>query len=374
MSDFGDFDFGGDDGFDGGFDDGFGEEGSDVEEQPVAEESAVEESAAEESAAEESGADHEGDHDGDHDGEKGEHHMEKGEHHDGMMHHDSPFEMMMKVETLMRWSAIDPFMGNLTYLLVAAGVTTHAALMAFRYTSRTGYYNAFLSGTGTNWFEIGDMIQNYANLSLFGIAFITQLLALFGILTWLNALVWFWGIMLAGGLANGVGAFFKFLAYDNCWDKATGCDGTVKADMIAGTAMSTSVSLTLYMQAENWMWGVWEGQTQEEKDAQVEQLLMEVEEWEAEVRAEMEAEMEKEGDAKAEESAAEEEEDVEEEDAEEETEEPKEDTKEDEDEEEEKEDPAPVESDDGGDDFGDDGFGDDEFGDDGGDDFSFDFN
>ena len=88
-------------------------------------------------------------------------------------HHDGPFEMMMKIETLMRWSSISAFMGNLTYLLVATFVTTSSALMAFRYTSKTGYYTTFLSGTGTNWFEIGDYIQNYANFSLFAIAFIT---------------------------------------------------------------------------------------------------------------------------------------------------------------------------------------------------------
>jgi hypothetical protein len=284
------------------FDDDFGFGEQSEEETTVIDKGEESEAAASEAEAAESEAEAEK---AETDGEMSEGEMKEG--HDGMqgkhdMMHDSPFEMMMKVETLMRWSSIDPFMGNLTYLLVAAGVTTQAALMAFRYASRTGYYLSFISGTGTNWFEIGDLIQNYANLSLFGIAFITQLLALFGIAAWLNALVWFWGVMLVGGLANGIGAFFKFLAYDNCYDKAAGCQSTTKADMVAGTAMSTSVSLTLYMQAENWMWGIWDAQTQEEKETQVEELLMEVEEWEAEMRAEMEAEMgEKEGE-KAEES------------------------------------------------------------------------
>ena len=211
-----DFDFG----------DDFGEET--FEDEPVEEiEEDVEEDEAEAEAsdAEEMSGDEEkdmkmedgdmSDHDMDHDGKM----HGKGE----MMHHDSPFEMMMKVETLMRWSSIDPFMGNLTYLLVAAGVATHAALMAFRYASRSGHYATFLTGTGTNWFEIRDLIQNYANLSLFGIAFVTQLLALFGIATGINAMVWIYGIMLAGGLANGVAEFMKFLAYDNCWDKQNSC-------------------------------------------------------------------------------------------------------------------------------------------------------
>ena len=280
MSDFeDDFGFGGEDEFESG-----------VTEEIESEAEEAEESGAEASAAEESGDEEmdmkKEDHDDmdhkDHDG-----HM-KGE--GKMMHHDSPFEMMMKVETLMRWSSIDPFMGNLTYLLVAAGVATHAALMAFRYSSRSGHYKSFLTGTGTNWFEIGDLIQNYANLSLFGIAFVTQLLALFGIASGINALVWMWGIMLAGGLANGVAGFMKFLAYDNCWDKTDGCQSLVKNDMVMQTAMETSVSLALYMQGENWMWGVWEGMTQEEQDTKVEELMMEVEAWEEEMRAEMAAE------------------------------------------------------------------------------------
>jgi hypothetical protein len=46
---------------------------------------------------------------------------------------------------------------------------------------------------------------------------------LFGILTWLNALVWIWGVMIVGGIANGLAVFFKFLAYDNCYDKGAAC-------------------------------------------------------------------------------------------------------------------------------------------------------
>ncbi len=286
MSDFeDDFGFGGEDEFG---EDSFGEEEAVEEIESEAEEAEEEDAEDAEAEEEEEEMDMKKEHHDDHDG----HHM-KGE--GKMMHHDSPFEMMMKVETLMRWSSIDPFMGNLTYLLVAAGVATHAALMAFRYASRSGHYATFLTGTGTNWFEIGDLIQNYANLSLFGIAFVTQLLALFGIATGINAMVWMWGIMLAGGLANGVAGFMKFLAYDNCWDKAASCQSLVKQDMVMATAMDTSVSLALFMQGENWMWGVWEGMTQEEQDTKVEELMMEVEAWEEEMRAEMAAEMGKEG-------------------------------------------------------------------------------
>jgi len=37
-------------------------------------------------------------------------------------------QMWMKVGYLMRFTSIDPFMGEITYLLVAIGMATHTAL------------------------------------------------------------------------------------------------------------------------------------------------------------------------------------------------------------------------------------------------------
>ena len=150
----------------------------------------------------------EGDMEGEMEHMKEEHHIM----HDMM---ESPFEMLMKAEKLMKLSSISTYNGSFSYLFVAAFAATHYSLAAFRYYSKSASRDAYLlDSTKTNWFEIGNYIINYGNLSLYGIAFITQLLALFGIAPYINYIVWFWGVMVVGGLANMVGQFLYFLAMD----------------------------------------------------------------------------------------------------------------------------------------------------------------
>ena len=80
----------------------------------------------------------------------------------------TPSQMWMKAGHLMKFASIDPFMGELTYLMVAIGVTTHTALDLFRYQSDSKYYDAYQTGDsvekatgnldGTNWTKLGDQI------------------------------------------------------------------------------------------------------------------------------------------------------------------------------------------------------------------------
>jgi len=102
-----------------------------------------------------------------------------------------PSEMWMKAGELMRFASIDPFMGEITYLMVAIGVTTSTALDLFRYKSDKDYYEGAQTGSkddynakgfvGTNWAKTGDLISKYINLGVFGIAAITQIMAGLGI-------------------------------------------------------------------------------------------------------------------------------------------------------------------------------------------------
>ena len=104
----------------------------------------------------------------------------------------TPSQMWMKAGDLMKFTSIDPFMGTITYLMVAIGVTTHTALDLFRYKSDKDYYDATATGSkddldankkfdGTNWAKTGDLISKYINLGVFGIAAITQIMAGLGI-------------------------------------------------------------------------------------------------------------------------------------------------------------------------------------------------
>ncbi len=218
----------------------------------------------------------------------------------GMMHMDSPFEMMMKAETLMKWQSINPTMGNVVYLLVAAAFVTEASLHMFRYTKKTGFWTQFHADSSTtDWFKIGDQIQYYGNLSLYGAAFLTSLLALFGIAPMINVMVWYLGVYWVGAFVLGISFFFKLLAFDSAHKNLTDLKygataavayGTIKGDFamtLAGTAMKI---LPLVMQSENWRWAMFDAQSDEEQEAYLEEIYMDIEEWEKEQMMEMKKE------------------------------------------------------------------------------------
>ena len=190
-----------------------------------------------------------------------------------------PSEMWMKAGELMRFASIDPFMGEITYLMVAIGVTTSTALDLFRYKKAdSDEYKSMQAGdkdsydakgvwTGTNWAKTGDLITKYTFLAVFGIASITQILAGLGIAPFVNMLVWGWGVMFLGTLASFTGMIFKFIgyetAYSNMKDATYGKTNVaamtaIKSMMVEDVVMETGFALSLYMQAENWHWAAWE--------------------------------------------------------------------------------------------------------------------
>ena len=112
-------------------------------------------------------------------------------------------------------------------------------------------------------------------------------------------LVWVFGVMLLGGGASFVGMLFKFIGYEtgysNRKETITGSSNltamaAIKSLMVEDMAVETSVALALYMQMENWHWAAWEALPQEDKETQLEELMAEIEEWDAEKMAEMEGE------------------------------------------------------------------------------------
>ena len=107
-------------------------------------------------------------------------------------------------------------MGNVVYLLVATAFVTEACLHMFRYTTKDGHWSKFLADSSvTDWFKIGDQIQYYGNLALYGMALITSLLALFGIAPSINVMVWYFGVYWVGAFVLGISMFFKLLAFDS---------------------------------------------------------------------------------------------------------------------------------------------------------------
>ena len=191
----------------------------------------------------------------------------------------NPSEMWMKAGDLMKFASIDPFMGEITYLMVAIGVTTSTALDLFRYRKADGEgYKAMRAGckdhyddkgvwTGNNYAKFGDIITKYTFLAVFGIASITQILAGLGIAPFVNMLVWGWGVMLLGSLVSFTGMIFKFIGYETAYSnmndatygaKNVAAMAAIKHMMVEDMAMETGFALSLYMQAENWHWAAWE--------------------------------------------------------------------------------------------------------------------
>ena len=92
----------------------------------------------------------------------------------------TPSQMWMKAGKLMKFASINPFMGEITYLMLSIGVATHSALNLFRY-EKSEVLDLYAT-SGTNWFKLGSLIRNYTFLAVFGIAAITQILAGLGII------------------------------------------------------------------------------------------------------------------------------------------------------------------------------------------------
>ena len=64
---------------------------------------------------------------------------------------------------------LNPFQGNLTYLMTAVGITAGTALNMFRYQSAASYYTNSANVIGsTNYYELANMLGNYGAIAIGG--------------------------------------------------------------------------------------------------------------------------------------------------------------------------------------------------------------
>lgn len=103
---------------------------------------------------------------------------------------------------------------NLTFLFTALGVSVGSALQLFRYRSDEDFYLIGEQLTSGNTWKWANLLQDYSMLALGGIAFITQLLSMFGIANEINLLVWMWGLGFVGMLVEAVAGLMMFYGYD----------------------------------------------------------------------------------------------------------------------------------------------------------------
>jgi len=156
----------------------------------------------------------------------------------------------------------DQMEANLTFLFTALGVSLSSGLQLFRYRSDENFYigGEYLDFNG--W-KMANLLQDYSFLVLGGVAFITQLLSMFGIANEINLLVWMWGMGFVGMLVEAVAGFMLFYSYDEAYkltlsDDAednsygTGIMGALQMDALVWAVDSIMIELGIMMQMESW--------------------------------------------------------------------------------------------------------------------------
>lgn len=154
---------------------------------------------------------------------------------------------------------------NVTFLMVAFSGMLQIGLKTFRYHSDEDYYVYGATTSSTNYWEYANMISSYYFLAAFGIAFITQLLSMFGIANEVNLYVWMGLLGGLGGLVEMVSGLLLWYAYDEAHvmyyeDDSTTAEvtaaavvmGAIKEEMMMGAIESLGIEFALNETGKDW--------------------------------------------------------------------------------------------------------------------------
>jgi hypothetical protein len=140
----------------------------------------------------------------------------------------------------------DELRANITYLMAATIPITMTSIMVFRYRSSSifgdftkGYYYIWEVTHGSDSLNLPNlafMILDYGSLGLWGVAWIFQLIAMFGILTDINMIIWDWGIFVGMPVLLSVWLTLMGGAYDagNMKCRSVAGNGCSEAGQMAG--------------------------------------------------------------------------------------------------------------------------------------------
>mmetsp|Transcript_416 Transcript_416/g.587 ORF Transcript_416/g.587 Transcript_416/m.587 type:complete len:181 (-) Transcript_416:374-916(-) len=168
-----------------------------------------------------------------------------------------------------------PMLSQGAFLLVALWNVIYAGAYAFRYRSKSSFYDiGKLGANETNYLKLSDQIRLYGALAIFVPVSITQLLALFGMATSLNMMAW--------GLLAGLGGMIwaltvnilRNIGYDAAWTKAESTTSTSAVKTAAAStlsvfdddsfddiAMEAAMGVLLAFHFDTWYWANFEGLT-----------------------------------------------------------------------------------------------------------------
>lgn len=161
-----------------------------------------------------------------------------------------------------------PVGANLAFLTVATFQATLSGMRIFRWrktvTGQDSYYKLWTSAglTTPNYYELAFMILDYGRVGLYGIAWITQLIATFGALSSFNRIWWLYGIILLGSLLDGAFSVFILLGLEQAHAKNTTVGMTLVLQLVtewmkfaAGNAITMSMMAIGY---ESWTYAAME--------------------------------------------------------------------------------------------------------------------
>jgi len=127
---------------------------------------------------------------------------------------------------------------NVTFLMVAFSGMAQILLKTYRYRSNESYYDSGATTSTTNYWEYSNMISGYYFLTASTIAFITQLLSMFGIANGINLYVWMGLLGGLGGLVEMVSGLLSWYAYDEAYVMSEDDDSTSAELSAAYTVMA----------------------------------------------------------------------------------------------------------------------------------------
>ena len=164
--------------------------------------------------------------------------------------------------------------------MIALGNVVGLSMKHFRYRSSTTYYDSGDVLGDTNYWQLVNTIGGYFWLGAFSVAFITQLLAIFGIANGINVMVWAVGLGGIGGLVNLVTGIMSWYAYDLAYqlteDSSTSAAdlldaavvmAAIKDDVMMSTLDGLTTELGLASVSEEWfMWNMWKAEGEEKME------------------------------------------------------------------------------------------------------------
>ena len=112
-----------------------------------------------------------------------------------------------------------PALGQLIYTLLPMIAGTYHGISLFYFRKYPDHYERDQLTSPLNWRMWAMLIQDWGGLGVWGIAFLFQLISLFGAGGELNMIIWYWIVGITGGTAVLTVAAFYFLAIYQVYEK-----------------------------------------------------------------------------------------------------------------------------------------------------------